>query len=189
MAKRKKNTAKNRAAKKTTKNKVAAKPSNNKKSTGLDCLLLDIGGRKALLPKSTLNEVLAYQPPVPFENAPEWLLGSVDWKNWQVPVISFSNLSGVSTSSTKRGSHIAVIKSLADNREMPFIGIVIYAAPSKINIEEADITEDLDAAAALGVFSTVKAGKNSGILIPDLDRLNQLAAHAAYGALPITQIR
>ncbi len=155
---------------------------------GLACMLLDIGGRRILLPKITVNEILSYRPPVPFENSPEWLLGSIDWKNWQVPVISFSNLSGAVETPAKQGSYIAVIKSLADNREMPLIGIVVYAAPGNANINEKDLVEDDSATPALGVFSTVRIGKQRDILIPDLDRLNQLAAHAAYGALPITQI-
>jgi len=190
MAKRKKPSAKTVPEKKNRNTKAAVRDNKStKKTDGLNCLLLDIGGRKILLPKSTLNEVVSYQQPIPFENSPEWLLGSLEWKNWEVPVISFSNLSGVTSASSTRASHIAIIKSLTDNREMPFLGLVIYAAPGKINIAESDLVEDHAAQPSLGVYSTVKVGKTSGVLIPDFDRLSQLAAHAAYGALPITQIR
>lgn len=186
MAKPRVHTKKSRAAVQS-KPVVKKRPSNLSKDE-LACILIDIGGQKALLPKSCMNAILKYQKPEPFETAPEWLLGSVEWKNWQVPVISFSRLSGLGSAAKSTNSHIIMIKSLASNKQMPFIGVVINTAPISLNLENKDVTEDPEATPALGVFSTVKlAGKNI-VLIPDLDRLNQLVAHAAYGALPITQI-
>ena len=168
---------------------VVKKQSAGKPQTGLACILIDFGGQKALLPKSSMNEIIKYQKPEPFETAPEWLLGSVEWKNWQVPVISYARLSGLGSDTKKAGSHIIMIKSLANNRQMPFIGVVISAAPIRLNLEDRDIVENLETTPALGVFSTVKLAGKEDALIPDLDRLNQLVAHAAYGALPITQIQ
>jgi len=168
---------------------VVKKQSTGKPETGLACILIDIGGQKALLPKSSMNEIIKYQKPEAFETAPEWLLGSLEWKNWQVPIISYARLSGVGSDTKKAGSHIIMIKSLANNRQMPFIGVVISAAPVSLNLEDRDIVENLEATPALGVFSTVKLAGKEDALIPDLDRLNQLVAHAAYGALPITQIQ
>jgi len=174
-----------RAANKRT---VVQKNPSNKNNSGLACLLVDIGGYKALLPKSSMNEVIKYQNPEPFETAPEWLLGSVEWKNWQVPVISYAELSGLGNANAKASKHIILIKSLANNRQMPFIGVVIDAVPVDLGLENRDIVENLEAPPALGVFSNVKLAGKEDVIIPDLDRLNQLVAHAAYGALPITQI-
>lgn len=167
---------------------VAKKNPVRKSKSGLACLLVDIGGHKALLPKSSMNEVIKYQKPEPFETAPEWLLGSVEWKNWQVPVISYANLSGLGDTTAKASKYIIMIKSLANNQQMPFIGVVINTQPASLSLEDRDIVENLEAPPALGVFSTVKLAGKEDALIPDLDRLNQLVAHAAYGALPITQI-
>ncbi|MCF6225683.1 MAG: chemotaxis protein CheW [Xanthomonadales bacterium] len=160
----------------------------NKNNSGLACLLVDIGGYKALLPKSSMNEVIKYQKPEPFETAPEWLLGSVEWKNWQVPVISYAELSGLGKAGVKTGKFIIIIKSLANNQQMPFIGVVINTLPVDLGLEDREIVENLEAPPALGVFSNVKLAGKEDVIIPDLDRLNQLVAHAAYGALPITQI-
>lgn len=181
-----------RVSKNTTrvqkKRTVVKKKTSGKSESGLACLLIDIGGHKALLPKSSMNEVIKYQKPEPFETAPEWLLGSVEWKNWQVPVISYANLSGLGSLNAKTRKYIILIKSLANNRQMPFIGVVISALPVRLGLEGRDLVENLEAHPALGVFSIVKLAGKEDALIPDLDRLNQLVAHAAYGALPITQI-
>lgn len=179
----------NKSKTQVKKRPVVNKQADKKQQTGLACVLIDIGGQKALLPKSSMNEIIKYQKPEPFETAPEWLLGSVEWKNWQVPVISYSRLSGVGEQSTKAASHIIMVKSLANNKQMPFIGILINSAPISLNLEDRDIVENLEATPALGVFSTIKLAGKKEALIPDLDRLNQLVAHAAYGALPITQIQ
>jgi len=169
----------NRAIKKATKEGTGK---------GLPCVLIDFGGYKALIPRSVMNEVIKYQSPEAFETAPEWLLGSIDWKNWQVPVIAYNRLTGLGKEAKKASPHILVIKSLANNRQMPYIGILIESPPQNLNIENDRLVENAEAHPALGVFSSVKLAGKEEVVVPDLDRLNQLVAHAAYGALPITQI-
>jgi hypothetical protein len=49
------------------------------------------------------------------------------------------------------------------------------------------MTQTGDDKKSLGVFSRITIEDQEAI-VPDLDRLTHLVTHAAYGALPITQL-
>ena len=50
-------------------------------------LVAPIPGSGVLVPGSVVAEVIGYTEPDPFSNAPEWLLGEMEWNGWQVPVV------------------------------------------------------------------------------------------------------
>src|SRR3546814_19288988 len=58
-------------------------------------VLIQVGGARLLLPNATISEVLSYADPEPVEHAPEWLLGRIRWRGWQLPPVSFSRISGL----------------------------------------------------------------------------------------------
>src|SRR3546814_647719 len=57
-------------------------------------VLIQVGGARLLLPNATISEVLSYADPEPVEHAPEWLLGRIRGRGWQMPLCSFSILAG-----------------------------------------------------------------------------------------------
>src|SRR3546814_15165996 len=57
-------------------------------------VLIQVGGARLLLPNATISEVLSYADPEPVENAPEWLLGRIRWRGWQLPLVSFWRTAG-----------------------------------------------------------------------------------------------
>ena len=58
-------------------------------------VLIQIEGARLLLPNATIAEVLSYADPEPVENAPDWLLGRIRWRGWQLPLVSFARIAGI----------------------------------------------------------------------------------------------
>jgi len=136
-----------------------------------------------LLPTSAIAEITDYAPPSPLDDAPEWLLGQVEWEDWQVPVISYGALiESQSPESATGRSRIMVVKSLSNTTRVPFIGVLVSEIPrlAKLTEEDLDVTSDKDDSPS--VHCTVKL-TGSQAVIPDLDRLGQLVGHAAYGTV------
>src|SRR3546814_9032226 len=75
-------------------------------------VLIQVGGARLLLPNATISEVLSYADPEPVENAPEWLLGRIRWRGWQLPLVSFSRIAGLAEEQGGLGSKVAVLKAL-----------------------------------------------------------------------------
>ena len=158
------------------------------KQPEVHCMLIPTDQELLLLPTSTMAEVVDYQNPEPMPDAPPWLLGQVEWNNRQVPVFSFSALiNGTGTTEVSDKSKIMVLKSLSVSTRVPYLGIVLRDLPRPVNVMEEDIRETGDEKKSLGVFSRIQV-EDSDAIIPDMDRLTHLVTHAAFGALPITQL-
>jgi chemosensory pili system protein ChpC len=157
-------------------------------SPTIHCMLAPADTETLLLPTGIMAEVMDYQDPSPLDDSPPWLLGQMEWENRQIPVFSFSaliNASDIEKISSK--SKILIIKSLADSARVPYLGILLSDLPRMLNVKETDMTQTGDDKKSLGVFSRITIEDQEAI-VPDLDRLTHLVTHAAYGALPITQL-
>ena len=158
------------------------------KSPVIHCMLAPAEKETLLLPTGIMAEVIDFQNPSPLDASPPWLLGQIEWENRQVPVFSFSaliNASEIGEISTK--SKILIIKSLADSARVPYLGILLSELPRMLNVMEKDMIQTGDDKKSLGVFSRITL-EDQPAIVPDLDRLTHLVTHAAYGALPITQL-
>lgn len=160
---------------------VAAKP--NGAGQTIHCTLALTGKWSMVLPTSAIAEITDYAPPSPLENTPPWLLGQVEWEDWQVPVISYGALiDGDTPESATAQSRIMVVKSLSSTTRVPFIGVLVREIPKLANVSENEIKVTGDKGRSLGVHCRIKLGSQDAV-IPDLDRLSQLVGHAAYGSV------
>lgn len=149
----------------------------------IHCTVALTGGQSVVLPTSAIAEITDYAPPSPLENAPEWLLGQVEWEDWQVPVISFGAMTqGEAPESATGRSRIMVVKSLSNSTRVPFIGVLVSEIPrlAKLSENDLEVIEENDKSPS--VHCSVKLTGKSAV-IPDLDRLGQLVGHAAYGTV------
>jgi len=158
------------------------------KSPVIHCMLAPAETETLLLPTGVMTEVVDFQNPSHLDDSPPWLLGQMEWEDRQIPVFSFSaliNARDIEKISNK--SKILIIKSLADSARVPYLGILLSDLPRMLNVKESDLIQTGDDKKSLGVFSRITI-EDQPAIVPDLDRLTHLVTHAAYGALPITQL-
>ncbi|MEE4329693.1 MAG: chemotaxis protein CheW [Wenzhouxiangella sp.] len=153
--------------------------------TEIRSVLVPLSGGHILIPNATVAEVVGYSEPEPVPGAPEWLLGTFLWRGWQVPVVSFGNLTESSTAEPVDNARLCITKSLIGNDRMPYIAILAQGFPRLTTVTDDNLTEvplDAKPIAASGkvIIDSTEA------IVPDLDRLGHLVAHAAFGALPLT---
>ena len=160
----------------------------NGESPAIHCMLAPTRQDQLLLPTGVMAEVIDYKQPTKMDNAPPWLLGQIEGNQRQVPVFSFSSLiNAEDVGDIPAKSKVLIIKSLGDTARVPYLGILLSELPRLLNVNESDLVETGDDKKSLGVFSWIKLDDQSAI-VPDLDRLTHLVNHAAFGALPITQL-
>ncbi|HCA12321.1 MAG TPA: chemotaxis protein CheW, partial [Marinobacter adhaerens] len=61
----------------------------NDNSQSLSCVMIPMSGRQLLLPNVSIAEVVDYASADAGANTPEWLVGYLDWRGLQLPVISY----------------------------------------------------------------------------------------------------
>ena len=149
----------------------------------IHCTLARTGDWSMVLPTSAIAEITDYAPPAPLDNMPQWLLGQVEWEDWQVPVISYGALiEGKEPETATATSRIMVVRSLSSATRVPFIGVLVREIPRLANVSSADLEVTGEDGRSLSVHCKVKLGDLDAV-IPDLDRLSQLVGHAAYGTV------
>ena len=142
-------------------------------------LLAPIHDNGILVPGSAVAEVIDYAQPDPFADAPDWLLGELEWNAWQIPVVHFAHLIGATPETTvPPRSRILVVKSLAESSNVGYIGLIITGMPRLRTVTTGNLAES-EEETSLGVFSHVTV-EDQPAIIPDLDALAEAIESAVY---------
>jgi len=141
-------------------------------------VLIQIAGARLLLPNATIAEVLSFADPDPVENAPDWLLGRIRWRGWQLPLIAFARLSGIAEEKGGLGSKVIVLKALGGNAKAPFFALLTQGFPRLVTVSRnalvaAEAGEPLPA----GVRARVMLNEDAALL-PDLEQVELLIGKA-----------
>jgi chemosensory pili system protein ChpC len=93
-------------------------------------IVLATGAANLLLPNVAVAEIIGYQDPVPYTSPPPWLLGSVSWRGFPVPLVSLSmsNEHPIEVAQS-RHARIVICYTPSGNRTLPYVGIVATESP------------------------------------------------------------
>ncbi len=143
-------------------------------------LILDVRGVvipmtdcNMLLPNACVTEVITYSEPQPIADAPSWVLGTVAWRGWRLPLFSFAQLSGSCELEPVSGAKVPVLKAFGGVHKMPYIGVLAQGFPrltsvTEDNLDYHDQAEDLPP----GVSHSVRVN-DYDVYIPDLDAIER----------------
>lgn len=144
-------------------------------------LMAPVAGGAIVLPGSVVAEVINFTEPVPFSEAPGWLMGEIEWNGWQIPVVNFAYLAETSQENTvPPRSRILVVKTLTDAASVLYVGLVISGLPKLLTLTTGNLAES-GPSNAPGVFSHVNVDGDIAS-IPDLDGLALSIEQAVYRA-------
>jgi chemosensory pili system protein ChpC len=145
-------------------------------------VLIQVAGARLLLPNATIAEVLSFADPEQVENAPDWLLGRIRWRGWQLPLVAFSRLSGIAEEKGGLGSKVVVLKALGGNAKAPFFALLTQGFPRLVTVSRnALIAEDEGGELPIGVRARVALNEDAALL-PDLEQVENLIGAALAAA-------
>jgi chemosensory pili system protein ChpC len=152
-------------------------------NTDIRGVLIQIAGARLLLPNATIAEVLSFADPEPIENAPDWLLGRIRWRGWQLPLIAFARLSGIAEEKGGLGSKVVVLKALGGNAQAPFFALLTQGFPRLVTVSSNALVAEEDSAIPLpsGVRARVLLNEDAALL-PDLEQVEHLIGQALAAA-------
>jgi len=131
-------------------------------------VLIQLAGARLLLPNANIAEVLSYAPPEPVEAAPEWLLGKMRWRGWQLPLVAFAELAGFGKEPAGLGSKVVVLKALAGNAKAPYFAILTQGFPRLVTVSQEGLkSDDESAELPTGVQARVQLNEDIAF-VPDL---------------------
>jgi chemosensory pili system protein ChpC len=142
-------------------------------------LLIPLRHERILVPRMCVAEVIAFADTEKRDDpdAPDWLLGSVEWNNRRVPVISLEDGEGDDAPAEgRRGSRsrIVIFHAIGKALKSGFYGILTQGFPQlvRVNRDVMTLDEDNPPPAGLPMLCRVRM-IHEFPLIPDLEQIEQ----------------
>lgn len=142
-------------------------------------VLIQVAGARLLLPNATIAEVLSYAEPDAIGNTPDWLLGRIRWRGWQLPLVSFARLSGIADEQGGLGSKVIVLKALGGDTRQPYFALLTHGFPRLVTVSRDALRAEEQDPAQLppGIQARVLLNEDAALL-PDLAQIEQLIGTA-----------
>lgn len=146
-------------------------------------VLIQVADAKLLLPNATIAEVLSYADPEPVTDAPDWLLGRIRWRGWQLPLVAFSRFTGIASDEQGGlGSKVIVLKALGGDSKRPFFAVLTQGFPRLVTVTDTSLGSDSsDDSVPEGVLAKVRLNDDDALL-PDLAMLETRISEAMAAA-------
>ncbi|HQE08145.1 chemotaxis protein CheW [Thermomonas sp.] len=146
-------------------------------------VLIQVAQARLLLPNATIAEVLSFAPPEPVADAPDWLLGRIRWRGWQLPLVSFSRFAELADEEGGLGSKVIVLKALGGDEKHPYFAMLTQGFPRLVTVTETSmVTLESGGELPAGVLARVRHNEDDA-MVPDLaaleDSLREVMAQAA----------
>ncbi len=136
-------------------------------------VVIQVAGGRLMLPNACIAEILSVADPEPIEGAPDWLLGRIRWRGWQVPLIAFSTLAGMGEhDASLRGQRVLVLKTLGGDTRLPYFAMLTQGFPRLVTVSPAMLVEQPDVQLGEGVAAAVRY-QDEEALVPDMDSIEQ----------------
>lgn len=142
-------------------------------------VLIQIEGARLLLPNATIAEVLSFADPEPVADAPDWLLGRIRWRGWQLPLIAFARIAGLADEQGGLGSKVIVLKALGGDAKLPHFALLTQGFPRLVTVSRDTLSIDDSTSDTLpnGVQTRVLLNEDVA-LVPDLAQIERLIGEA-----------
>lgn len=140
-------------------------------------VLISVARARLLLPNATIAEVLSFAPPEPIPGAPDWLLGRIRWRGWQLPLIAFSRMTGIAQEEGGLGSRAVVLKALGANAREPYFAMLTQGFPRLVTVSKERLIHEPDDELPWGMHARVRLNEDEAF-IPDLEAIETLIGGA-----------
>mgnify|MGYP002856580848 FL=1 len=135
-------------------------------------LLIPMKGRPWLIPNIVVAEVIPLRQPDRPGHGPEWLLGWLNWREQELPLVSFEKLNESGQVAIGAEARIAVINTVAGHTR--FYAVVVQGIPRLLRVDKGDpVEEPGDTGPAESMY--VQVGGDLAV-IPDLDAVELAVA-------------
>ncbi len=96
--------------------------------------------RKLLLPNAMVAEVLGMRTIDDIDQDVDWVLGTVSWRGWDIPLIDFAVLTGSEAKADVKSSYnLAVLKSINHPEDMPYFAVLSRGIPKLQLVSRGDM--------------------------------------------------
>ena len=135
-------------------------------------LLIPVAGGKLILPRVSVAEVTGFLRPKPVRNAPDWLMGLINWQMQEIPLVSFEGLCGRKVPERAGRTRIAVVYAIGEQIAPAVFALMTQGYPYLVRVNPAVLSVDPenDFGADSPVLNRLRMA-NERPYVPDLEAI------------------
>ncbi|HEY3859631.1 MAG TPA: chemotaxis protein CheW [Gammaproteobacteria bacterium] len=134
-------------------------------------LLIPFSGGKMIVPRLSITEVTGFLRPKAVRDAPDWLLGLINWNGQEIPLLSFEGMCGRKVPERANRTRIAVAHAIGEQINPALFAILTQGYPYLVRVNPAVLSVDPENELAEGpVLNRVRMA-NERPYIPDLEAI------------------
>lgn len=136
----------------------------------IPALLIPMIGRPLILPNVAVAEIVPWRRPARRDaNQPKWLLGQLEWRGLQLPLISLELMHSPNLEEAQQGNRIAVLNGVGGTR-LPFYALSIQGIPRLVRVYPDEISGEEAVTDKPGVqYQIAVSGERT--IVPDLNHI------------------
>lgn len=142
----------------------------------LNTLILDIAsGLRIAVPQALLAEVVPQQtmePPAPSSEA--WLLGFLDWREEQVPVVDPGVICGRGIPETGGIHRYGVLYALENIVGLSYYAVPLAAIPHPVRVGPEDVVAQSSPDGECSAVASTARVEEQAVIIPDLPYIEKI---------------
>ena len=142
-------------------------------------LLIPLRHERLLVPRMCVAEVIAFADAVRSRDdaAPDWYLGSIEWNNRRVPVVSFDGAGGDDRRTKRNRTRVVVFHALTQDLKGGYYGILTQGFPQLVRVNPDVLGLETEQPLPEGMPVLCRARMiHEYPLIPDVERLERMIA-------------
>lgn len=105
-------------------------------------LLVPFGGSTLLFPTVSVAEMVPFRSPESVADSPDWLLGTIQWRNQSIPVMSYEVLNGQEAPGIAEKSRLAVINATGLSDDLGFFALLTQGIPRLARVTQDEMGVD-----------------------------------------------
>jgi len=134
------------------------------------CMLLPLAEDWLLLPNVTVAEVIAFVEPKQVSED-GILLGHIDWRGVNVPVMSFEDVCGLAKKENSIRDRLAILYNPEGDTKKPYIGIKLTDIPKSFRAEANNLIEENISIERTDLIVKQLSNDERRLFIPDMDAI------------------
>lgn len=149
----------------------------------IKCVILTLRKENVLVPNALVAEIISVKDIDDVENAPDWLLGNMKWRDADVPLLSFEACGGDKVSKVNLNTQAVVLYAVGNEGEIsehPYLGLVMSGVPHISRFAKEQIKTDSEEEEAHPMVAQKVRINGASVSILDVDAMvamvNELAA-------------
>ncbi|WP_438950927.1 chemotaxis protein CheW [Porticoccus sp.] len=147
-------------------------------SSEVDSLFVPLSGQSLLVPMTAVAEVVQQIDCQADDHQPPWLQGWINWRTQRIPLLSFESLVGDEQITLGDRAMALVLYRILPDGLSQFYALQIQDFPHLIRLADDGMLQQVSLPALSPYALMMVAIGEQQLLIPDLDKLEQLLAEA-----------